>query len=70
MKNYNNVNLLPTSGELRATVFFLVGSDGRMRSRDGWWRLEGVRVVGRKYRGRNTFVVCGVSDLIDVVPSE
>ena len=67
MMSHNNIGLLPTNGELRATVFFSNGFDCNIYQRDGWWRVQGGVVVGRKFRGRNTFPLCSVSNVVDVV---
>jgi len=67
MNSHNNIGLLPTNGELRATVFFSNGFDSNIQQRHGWWRVQGGAVVGRKFRGRNTFPVCSVSNVVDVV---
>lgn len=72
----NGLELLPSNGEIRATVFYTVGGSCRIRSVRGSWRVDSVRfsagnvgrvVVGRKYRGRNTFRLCGVDQVVDVV---
>lgn len=75
VRTMNGSELLPSNGEIRATVFYTVGLV--LRSRDGWWRVETRRnvsgvgrdvVVGRNFRGRNTFPLCGLSEVVDVVP--
>lgn len=68
--------LLPSNGEIRATVFYTVAGSPRIRSVRGSWRVQRIAtvsgassdvVVGRKYRGRNTFRLCGVDQVVDVV---
>ena len=72
----NGSELLPSNGEIRATVFWLVSGTCRVRSMRGTWRVQRIAtvsgassdvVVGRKYRGRNTFRLCGVDQVVDVV---
>ena len=68
MSVYKSVKEITNNGESRGVVFYTVGYDGRIHSANGWWRVEGGRVVGRKYRARREINLTGVESVVSFQP--
>lgn len=70
---HNNTHLIPTNGNARGTLYYTIGTNGRIYSKDGWFHrhiTNNELIIGRNFRGRRAIAVTRISNIVDFVPTE
>ena len=69
---HNNTHMIPTFGNARGTLYYTIGTNGRIYSKDGWFHrhhMNNELIIGRNFRGRRAIAVTRISNIVDFVPT-
>ena len=73
MNRHNNTHCIPTWGNARGTLYYTIGTNGRIYTKDGWFHRDdtnGAIIIGRNFRGRRFTRVTTIYDVVDFVLTE
>jgi hypothetical protein len=68
----NNTNLIPTFGNARGILYYTIGTNGRIYTKDGWFHRHHMNndvIIGRNFRGRRAMTLTTIHNVVDFVPT-